>query len=122
MSGHRLQAHDVDGDKEAGQVLPREALQSLQEQKLEAVGQLAGGIAHDFNNLLTAIIGYDNLILGGEQALESTHLRRDAEEIRDAAQRAAALTSQILSFARRQPLRPEDIRLADLVAGMQKRL
>ena len=115
-------ARDEHGDRHGMQALPRDALHNLQEQKLEAVGQLAGGIAHDFNNLLTAIIGYDNLILGGEPARESAPLRRDAEEIRDAAERAAALTSQILSFARRQPLRPERLRLVDLVVGMRKRL
>ncbi len=94
----------------------------LQNQKLEAVGQLAGGIAHDFNNLLTAIIGYGNLILADEDARGLKSLRRDAEEIRSAAERAAALTSQILAFARRQPLRPSKVCLGDFVAGNEERL
>ncbi len=96
--------------------------EALQREKLEAVGQLAGGIAHDFNNLLTAIIGYGNLILADEDAQGLGSLRKDAEEIRNAAERAAALTSQILAFARRQPLRPRRVRLDDLVGGLEERL
>jgi two-component system cell cycle sensor histidine kinase/response regulator CckA len=99
--------------------LPKDGMELLQFQKLEAVGQLAGGIAHDFNNLLTAIIGYGNLILANEDAQGLKSLRRDAEEIRNAAERAAALTSQILAFARRQPLRPQVVSLGDLVAGLE---
>jgi PAS domain S-box-containing protein len=102
--------------------ISREDTATFQDQKLEAVGQLAGGIAHDFNNLLTAIIGYGNLILADEDAQGLKSLRRDAEEIRNAAERAAALTSQILAFARRQPLRPRKICLGDLVSGMEERL
>jgi two-component system cell cycle sensor histidine kinase/response regulator CckA len=97
-------------------------LETLQHDKLEAVGQLAGGIAHDFNNLLTAIIGYGNLILADEDAQGLKSLRKDAEEIRNAAERAAALTSQILAFARRQPLRPRMVFLGGLVAEMEERL
>ena len=100
----------------------RDSTETFQHEKLEAVGQLAGGIAHDFNNLLTAIIGYGNLILANEDAQGLKSLRRDAEEIRSAAERAAALTSQILAFARRQPLRPQKICLDDFVAGLEERL
>jgi two-component system cell cycle sensor histidine kinase/response regulator CckA len=64
--------------------------QLRQAQKMEAVGRLAGGIAHDFNNLLTAITGYAELLLAGLDGQEQ--LRRDAEEIRSAAARAASLT------------------------------
>jgi two-component system cell cycle sensor histidine kinase/response regulator CckA len=102
--------------------LARDEIGALQHEKLEAVGQLAGGIAHDFNNLLTAIIGYGNLILADEDAQGLKSLRRDAEEIRNAAERAAALTSQILAFARRQPLRPRKIFPAAFVTNMEERL
>jgi signal transduction histidine kinase/CheY-like chemotaxis protein len=66
-------------------------------QKMDAIGQLAGGVAHDFNNILTAIAGYSHLVL--ESATESQ--RQDIEEIVKAADRAAALTRQLLSFSTR---------------------
>lgn len=89
-----------------------------QSQKMEAIGQLAGGIAHDFNNLLTAIIGYSNLALSRfDQA--GTPLERDILEIRSAAERASALTRQILAFSRRQTLRPAVVSLNDIVVGME---
>ena len=101
---------------------PTDDLATLQSQKLEAVGQLAGGIAHDFNNLLAAIMGYGDLILTGDEGRSPAALRRDAREIRNAAERAAALTSQILAFARRQPLRPRRLDLSELVASMEGRI
>ncbi len=75
--------------------------QLRQAQKMEAVGRLAGGIAHDFNNLLTAINGYATLLVRG---LGDPVLRSKAEAIGKAADRASALTSQLLSFSRQQVL------------------
>ena len=73
-----------------------------QSQKLEAIGRLAGGIAHDLNNVLTAIAGYTELALGN---LESWHpSRADVEEVRRAAERAEAVTRQLLAFSRKQLL------------------
>ena len=89
-----------------------------QSQKMEAIGQLAGGIAHDFNNLLTAIIGYSNLLLGRSEASDPS-LRGDVIEIRDAAERASALTRQILAFSRRQTLQPKVVSMNDIIAGME---
>jgi len=97
-------------------------LATLQSEKLEAVGQLAGGIAHDFNNLLTAIMGYGDMILAGEEGRSPAALRKDASEIRNAAERAAALTSQILAFARRQPLRPTRVDLMGFVQGLEAQI
>jgi two-component system cell cycle sensor histidine kinase/response regulator CckA len=91
-----------------------------QARKMEAVGRLAGGIAHDFNNLLTAILGYCNLLLEGVPAV--TGMRSDLEEIRKAGDRAAALTRQLLSFSRRQILRPQPIQLSALIARLDERL
>jgi two-component system sensor histidine kinase EvgS len=75
--------------------------QLRQAQKMEAVGRLAGGIAHDFNNLLTAITGYTGLLLRG---LTDPGQRAKAEAIGRAADQAASLTSQLLSFSRKQVL------------------
>jgi PAS domain S-box-containing protein len=87
--------------------------QLRQVQKMEAVGQLAGGVAHDFNNLLTGIMGYaEELQRELEAGSEAQH---DAGQILRAAERAAALTRQLLLFSRRQELRPEDVDLNDLL-------
>jgi signal transduction histidine kinase len=78
--------------------------QLSQSQKMEAVGRLAGGIAHDFNNLLMVIGGQTGRLL--EQLPEAHALRRNAEAIAAAADRAAGLTQQLLAFSRRQVSRP----------------
>ncbi|HEX6643324.1 MAG TPA: ATP-binding protein [Gemmatimonadales bacterium] len=78
--------------------------QLLQAQKMEAIGNLAGGIAHDFNNLLTGIIGHLKFV---QRALQpGTQVRADVDEVERAARRAASLTSQLLSYARRQMVTP----------------
>jgi signal transduction histidine kinase/CheY-like chemotaxis protein len=81
-------------------------------QKMDAVGRLAGGIAHDFNNLLTIIRGAAEVLLEGRQ--DSAANRYTVKEIDDAAERAAALTEQLLAFGRRQMIRPRamDLNLA----------
>ena len=94
--------------------------QLRQAQKMEAVGRLAGGIAHDFNNLLMVIQGYTELLLdrlGGEHPL-----RRNAEQIHDASQRAAGLTRQLLAFSRKQMLDPQVLSIRDVVSDMEKML
>jgi len=94
--------------------------QLRQAQKMEAVGRLAGGVAHDFNNLLTAIKGYGGLLL---EALHPSDARRaDAEEINKAADRAAALTRQLLAFSRKQVLKPVVLDLNTVVTDMESML
>ena len=94
--------------------------QLLRSQKLEAVGRLAGGVAHDFNNLLTAIGGYSEFLVGGFD--ESDPRRDDALEIVRAAERAAALTAQLLAFSRRQVLEAEVLDLGEVVSGLENLL
>jgi two-component system, cell cycle sensor histidine kinase and response regulator CckA len=82
-----------------------------QAQKMEAIGHLAFGVAHDFNNLLTAILGYSEMMLS--QIGDDKPISADLHEIRKAADRAAALTAQLLRFSRKQPLSiaPVDLNL-----------
>jgi PAS domain S-box-containing protein len=88
--------------------------QLRQAQKMEAIGNLTGGMAHDFNNLLGIIIG--NLGMATEQIAESGELQELVSESLDAAWRGADLTRRLLAFARRQPLRPSQINVNDLVS------
>jgi len=97
--------------------------QFYQVQKMETVGQLAGGIAHDFNNILTAIVGFGTLI--AEQVSGNDEAAQNAAEILAAANRASALTRQLLAFGRRQVLHPTRIDLNETVhslAGMLRQL
>ena len=90
--------------------------QLRQAQKLQALGQLTGGIAHDFNNLLTVIQGSADMLL--RPGIPDSKRERFAEAIAQASARAAALTGQLLAFARRQPLQPEVIDVNALIRGM----
>jgi PAS domain S-box-containing protein len=88
-----------------------------QAQKMEAIGQLAGGIAHDFNNLLTVIIGRSQLLLRSIPPEDATY--RNLTLIHDTAHRAAALTTQLLAFSRRQLLEPKVLMLNQIVHGLE---
>jgi signal transduction histidine kinase len=94
-------------------------LQLTQSQRMEAVGRLAGGVAHDFNNLLTVIKSYSTILL---EALEGDARREDVEEIAAAADRAGALTRQLLAFSRRQMMQPRPLHLNVVVTDIEKML
>jgi PAS domain S-box-containing protein len=84
--------------------------------KMEAIGRLAGGIAHDFNNMLTVILSFTGFV---ESAVEEgSPARDDLAQIRGAAERAAALTHQLLAFSRRQVLELTVVDLNDVVTGL----
>jgi len=92
--------------------------QLRQAQKMEAVGRLAGGIAHDFNNLLMVIQGYADLMT--ERLAVGDPLRRNAEQIQTASQRATSLTRQLLAFSRKQMLAPKVLSIQSVVTEMEK--
>src|ERR1700683_2148256 len=100
-----------------------------QARRLESLGQLAGGVAHDFNNLLAVILSYASFV--AEELSDATEsdwsqrresARSDVGQIRQAAERAATLTHQLLAFARQEIIRPQVLDLNDVVAGVEEML
>ncbi|MFP2924179.1 response regulator [Pyxidicoccus sp. 3LG] len=141
ISGIFVQGHDITEQKRAQdelrryrehlEELVRERTQALevseterrqteaalrQAQKMEAVGKLTGGVAHDFNNLLQVIGG--NLQLLQRELGDSAPAQRRVGTAMGAVERGAKLASQLLAFARQQPLDPTPINLGRLVRGM----
>ena len=96
------------------------AEQLIQAQKMEAVGQLTGGIAHDFNNMLTVITGTIDILADGVK--NDPGLAPIAKLISDAADRGAQLTASLLAFARKQPLRPAETDVNDLIGEVVRLL
>ena len=101
-------------------VTDRERLvdQLRQSQKMQAVGELAGGVAHDFNNLLMVVKGHAQLLY--DRLSETPALRHSVEQVEKAADRAAALTRQLLAFSRKQVLQPRVLDMNEVVGGMIK--
>ena len=96
------------------------AEQLRQAQKMEAVGQLAGGVAHDFNNILSTVIMQVEL-LGFSENIDD-EVRDGLNHIREAAERAANLTRQLLLFSRRQVMQKRNLDINEVVTGMAKML
>lgn len=94
--------------------------QLRQAQKMETIGQLAGGVAHDFNNLLTVIQGHASILLA--QANLSVRQRNSLQQISTAAERAAHLTRQLLTFSRKQVLQPRHLDLNEVVLHLSRML
>jgi PAS domain S-box-containing protein len=89
--------------------------QLRQSQKMEAIGQLAGGVAHDFNNVLTVIQGHASMLAAA--GLDDS-AARSAQQIVKAAERAAGLTRQLLTFSRRQLIQPKRLDMNKIVGNM----
>ncbi|MDB5106463.1 MAG: hypothetical protein JWP91_4152 [Fibrobacteres bacterium] len=127
---------NVTDRRRAEDALRRSEEQLRHSRKMEAIGRVAGGVAHDFNNLLTAITGYAEILLSGTAAPAAGTAvstagsaspigeaqRKNLEEIRKAADRATALTRQLLAFSRKQVLSPKAVKLNQMVGEMDKML
>jgi len=107
---------DVTAREDAAAALRQKEQELLQAQKMEAVGRLAGGVAHDFNNIITAVMAFSDMVLM-DLPVDSTS-RDDVAEIRNAADRAQALTRQLLAFSRHQVMEPRPFKLCVQVKGM----
>ena len=111
---------DMTERKRAEETLKKTESQLQQTQKMESIGKLAGGIAHDFNNMLTAINGFTDLSLS---MVDSGHqLHAYLSEVKKSGERAAALTSQLLAYSRKQVLAPRVVDLNELVSNMHNML
>jgi two-component system, cell cycle sensor histidine kinase and response regulator CckA len=119
----RLRQLHAAGQPDAFEVTARDVTQLRamerqlrQAQKFEAIGQMAGGVAHDFNNVVGAILGWAEL--GLEQSRDNPKVAERFTRIREQAERAAALTRELLAFARRQVMQPVATELNGVVGGV----
>jgi signal transduction histidine kinase len=107
-------------DREERKAIERQLQQS---QKMEAIGRLAGGIAHDFNNLLTAILGFSGLAI--DCLATKGDVRFELDQVKQAAERAARFTKQLLAFSRQQVLSPrliDPVDVVEMIAPMLRHL
>jgi signal transduction histidine kinase len=112
----------IEAAVELGQT--REALrqsqeQLLQTQRMDALGRLAGSVAHDYNNLMTVVSGYAEILA---ETFANQPCAEDIKEITLAAQRATALTRQLLAFSRKQAIEIAPLNIADVIAGVESML
>jgi PAS domain S-box-containing protein len=120
LVGFAKVTRDITERKQAQERLKEVQDQLAASQKLEAVGQLSGGIAHDFNNLMMIVIGnLETAERYSGQLREGGNLLRALTNAKRGAQRAAALTSRLLAFSRRQALDPKPMHLNNVLTGLQ---
>jgi len=113
-------ARDISDRQQAEEERQKLQEQLAQAQKLESLGRLAGGVAHDFNNMLAVILGYSEILM--EEYAATDAARERIAEIKNAAQRSADLTRQLLGFARKQTVTPKILDLNDTVSSMHRML
>jgi PAS domain S-box-containing protein len=114
---------DITERKQTEQHRARLEEQLMQAHKMESIGRLAGGVAHDFNNLLMAINGFTDIAL--DELQQDSPLRAYLNGIKNSAARGTALTQQLVAFARKKVVRPENVNLNTIInqmAPMIKRL
>ena len=109
---------DITERRDAQLRLEQMQRQLAESQKLDALGQLTGGVAHDFNNLLMVISGSVYTLKKG--IADDARLQRAVAAIEAATKRGATLTSQLLTFARRQSLNPQPVNLADRIEAVRE--
>ncbi|HOO45549.1 MAG TPA: HAMP domain-containing protein, partial [Deltaproteobacteria bacterium] len=116
--------HEIEDHIQAENERSRLENELLQAQKMEAIGSLAGGVAHDFNNLLTAILGNAELALSSLRRDEGSNQKiiHEIQEIQHAAERASALTRQLLMFSRKEAIKSQVLDLNSTITGMQNML
>jgi signal transduction histidine kinase/CheY-like chemotaxis protein len=112
-AANRSLAHEMQRRAKAESLL-------YQSQKLEAIGRLSAGVAHDFNNVLTGILGFSELVKDSLAA--DNPLRADVDQIIAAADRASALTRQLLAFARRQIVEPKNLLIEERARALEPML
>jgi signal transduction histidine kinase len=120
LMGFAKVTRDLTERKQAQDELKRVQEHLAASQKLEAVGQLSGGIAYDFNNLLMIVLGNLENAERNSRQLGGANLQRALTNAKRGAQRAAALTSRLLAFSRRQALDPKPINLNNFLSGLQE--
>jgi PAS domain S-box-containing protein len=118
LIGYAKITRDITERREAQVALEKVQRQLAESQKLDALGQLTGGVAHDFNNLLMVVTGHIQTLK--KMAAHDPKAARAAQAIELAAQRGAALTSQLLTFSRRQRVNPQAIDLRQRVAAIRE--
>jgi PAS domain S-box-containing protein len=118
LIGYAKITRDITERREAQLKLEQMQKQLAESQKLDALGQLTGGVAHDFNNLLMIITGNLHILKRG--AVDDPKLKRAVAAIENATKRGAALTGQLLTFARRQSVNPEPIDLGERIQAIRQ--
>jgi PAS domain S-box-containing protein len=105
---------NTEEEKERLQLLLRQA------QKMEAIGTLAGGVAHDFNNILSVVLGFGSMLQ--KELDKDSPIYKYADQIVLAAEKAANLTSSLLSFSRKRPVQLQPVKLNDIIISIEKLL
>jgi PAS domain S-box-containing protein len=118
VRGAVLVFRDISERKQAEAALHKAEEQLRQSQKMEAIGRLAGGVAHDINNMMTVVIGYGEILLG--QLPPDSPLRENVQVMKEAGDRAAMITRQLLAFSRKQVLMPVVANLNEIVSNMER--
>jgi PAS domain S-box-containing protein len=118
LIGFAKVTRDITERREAEATLQRVQLQLAESQKMDALGQLTGGVAHDFNNLLMVVSGHIQTLK--KIAAPDPRAARAAQAIEHAAERGAALTSQLLTFARRARVNPQAINLRERIDAIRE--